>query len=65
MLRYILEKELKDCLYGYRSLLLFVLSTILFLVATVSGAREYQAALQEYRMAEVTLRQHLAAETNR
>jgi len=64
MLLYILEKELKDCLYGYRSLLLFVLSAILFFVAVVAGTREYQAAIQEYRQAEVTLRQHLAAETN-
>jgi len=33
MLLYIIEKELKDCIYGYRSLLLFVLATGLFAVA--------------------------------
>ncbi|HUU13124.1 MAG TPA: ABC transporter permease subunit [Terriglobia bacterium] len=64
MLRHIFEKELQDCLYGYRSLLLFVLSTALFFVAVFAGTREYQTALQEFRLAEVTLRQHLAAETN-
>ncbi len=64
MLRYILKKELKDCLYGYRSLLLFALSTILFFVAVVAGTREYQTALQEYRLAEATHRHHLAEETN-
>ncbi len=64
MLRHVLEKELKDCLYGYRSLVLFILSTALFLVAAYSGAREYQADLQEYRLAQAAHRQHLAEETN-
>jgi ABC-2 type transport system permease protein len=64
MLRHIFEKELKDCLYGYRSLILFILSTALFLVAVIAGTQEYQTALQEYRLAEVTLHQHLASETN-
>lgn len=64
MLRHVIEKELKDCLYGYRSLLVFVLSAVLFLVAIYTGAREYQAELQEYRLAQVTQRQNLAAETN-
>ena len=64
MLRHIFEKELKDCLYGYRSLILFVLSTALFLVAVYAGTREYRTALQEFRLADVTLRRHLASETN-
>jgi len=64
MLWHVIEKELKDCLYGYRSLLLFILSTALFIIATYTGAREYQAELQEYRLAQVTLRQHIAEETN-
>ena len=64
MLGHIIEKELKDCLYGYRSLLVFILSTVLFLVAIYTGTRDYQAELQEYRLAQVAHRQHLAEETN-
>jgi len=64
MLRHVIEKELKDCLYGYRSLLVFVLSAVLFLVAIYTGAREYQAELKEYRLAQATQQQNLAEETN-
>ncbi len=64
MFRHVIEKELRDCLYGYRSLLVFILSTVLFVVAVYTGAREYQAELQEYRLAQATHRQNLAEETN-
>lgn len=64
MLRHVIEKELKDCLYGYRSLLVFILSSALFAVAIYTGAREYQAQLQEYSLAQVALRQQMAEETN-
>lgn len=64
MLRHVIEKELKDCVYGYRSLLVFVLSSVLFVVSTYTGAREYQAELQEFRLNQVALRQRFAEETN-
>jgi len=64
MLREIVEKELKECVYGYRSLLIFVLSVALFAVAIYTGCREYQAALQEYRLAQVAQRQQAAEQTN-
>ncbi len=64
MLRHVIERELKDCIYGYRSVLVFVLSAVLFVVGIYTGAREYQAELQEYRLAQVALRQSLAEESS-
>jgi ABC-2 type transport system permease protein len=64
MLRDVIEKELKDCVYGYRSLLVFILSSALFGIAITTGAREYQAALQEYRLAQAAHRRQAAEQTN-
>jgi len=64
MLRHVIAKELRDCIYGYRSLLVFVLSTLLFGVAIYTGARQYQVALQEYRLAQAARRQQLTEPTN-
>lgn len=64
MLRHVVEKELKDCLYGYRSLLVFILASVLFLVGIYTGARDYQTELQAYRLAQAAQRQNLAEETN-
>jgi ABC-2 type transport system permease protein len=62
MLSHVIEKELKDCLYGYRSLLILILSVVLFSLAIYTGARRYQGDLQEYRLAEASLRQTLSDE---
>lgn len=64
MLRHVIAKELRDCIYGYRSLLVFVLSSVLIGVAIYTGARQYQIALQEYRLAEAARRQQLAEPSN-
>jgi len=64
MLRHVIAKELRDCIYGYRSLLVFALSTVLFGVAIYTGARQYQVALQEYRLAQASRRQQLTEPTN-
>jgi len=63
MLRHVIEKELNDCIYGYRSLLMFILSTALFTMSVYLEARGYQADLQDYRLAQVSLRQSLGEET--
>ncbi len=63
MLRDVIERELKDCIYGYRSILVFVLSAVLFLMAIYTGAREYQAQLQEYRLSQAALRQQITEQT--
>jgi ABC-type transport system involved in multi-copper enzyme maturation permease subunit len=63
MIRHVIEKELKDCLYGYRSLLLFILSTVLFTVSIYLETRGYQNDLKEYRLAQVSLRQSMGEET--
>jgi ABC-type transport system involved in multi-copper enzyme maturation permease subunit len=64
MLRHVIVKELRECIYGYRSLLVFVLSTLLFGVAIYTGARQYQVALQEYRLAQAAHRQQMAEPAN-
>jgi ABC-type transport system involved in multi-copper enzyme maturation permease subunit len=64
MLRDLVEKELRECIYSYRSLLVFVLAAGLFTVAVYAGARQYQTALREYRLAETAQRQHAAEESN-
>lgn len=64
MLKHIIEKELKDCLYSYRSLLLFLLSTILFSMAIYLEARRYQADLEDYRLAQVRLHQAMQEEAS-
>lgn len=63
MLRHVIAKELQECIYGYRSLVVFVLATTLFCIAVYTGARRYQTALQEYRLAGTAQHQQ-AAETN-
>lgn len=64
MLRHVIAKELRECIYGYRSLLVFVLSAVLFGVAIYAGARQYQTALQEYRLAQTGHRQQMAEPGN-
>jgi ABC-type transport system involved in multi-copper enzyme maturation permease subunit len=64
MLGHVIAKELRECIYGYRSLLVFVLSMLLFGVAIYTGARQYQVALQEYRLAQATHRQQMAEPAN-
>ncbi len=64
MLRNIIAKELRECIYSYRSMLIFVLSAGLFATAVYAGAREFQTALQEYRLADAAQRQHAAEQTN-
>ncbi|MBZ5563582.1 MAG: ABC transporter permease subunit [Acidobacteriia bacterium] len=64
MLRNIIAKELRECIYSYRSLLIFVLSAGLFATAIYAGAREFQTALEEYRLADAAQRQHAAEQTN-
>lgn len=64
MLRHVIAKELRECIYGYRSLLVFVLSAVLFGVAIYTGARQYQVALQEYRLAQAAHRQQMAEPAN-
>ena len=63
MLRIVIEKELKDCIYGYRSLLVFVLAVTLFILAIVTGARKYQSDLREYRLAQARLHDQLSEKT--
>lgn len=63
MLRHVIAKELRECIYGYRSLLMFILSTALFTMSVYLGARGYQAELQDYRLAQVSLHQTLGEET--
>jgi len=64
MLWTIVEKEIRECLYGYRSLLIFVLSTVLFAIAVYSGSRQFQAALAEYRWASVAHQQQKSEPSN-
>jgi ABC-type transport system involved in multi-copper enzyme maturation permease subunit len=59
MLQHVIAKELRECIYGYRSLLVFVLSALLFGVAIYTGARQYQTALQEYHLAQAAHRQQM------
>lgn len=59
----VIERELKECIYGYRSLLLFLLCLILFLLSVQMETRDYQNDLQEYRLAEIALRKSMSQET--
>ena len=63
MLRYIIEKEIKDCIYGYRSLLVFILSVVLFFMAIYTGVRRYRSNLEEYNLAQSALRHQLSEKT--
>jgi ABC-type transport system involved in multi-copper enzyme maturation permease subunit len=62
MLKHVIEKELKDCVYSYRSLLLFVLSAVLFTMSVYLEGREYQTNLQDYRLAQSRLRESMGEE---
>ncbi len=61
MVRHIISKELKDCVYGYRSVVVFVLAVSLFAISTATGAHEYTTRLQEYRRAEAQVREQVRA----
>ena len=63
MLKHVIEKELKDCIYSYRSLLLFALSAILFSMSIYLEGRQYQTELQDYRVAQTRLRESLGEAT--
>ena len=64
MLRRVIGKELLDCVYGYRSLVVFILATTLFSIAVATGAQRYQTALQEFRFAKTAERQRVAEPNN-
>jgi ABC-type transport system involved in multi-copper enzyme maturation permease subunit len=64
MLRDVIEKELKDCVYAHRSVLVFILSTVLFGISIYTGSREYQAGLQEFRLAQAAHRRQIAGPAN-
>jgi ABC-type transport system involved in multi-copper enzyme maturation permease subunit len=63
MLKHVIEKELKDCVYSYRSLLLFALSAVLFSMSIYLEGRQYQTDLQDYRIAQTRLRQSMGEAT--
>lgn len=63
MLHYVIQKEINDCIYGYRSLLVFILSTVLFFMAIYSGVRRYRSNLEEYNLAQSEVRRQLSEKT--
>jgi ABC-2 type transport system permease protein len=63
MVGLVIERELKECIYGYRSLLLFLLCLVLFLLSVQMETHNYQNDLQEYRLAEISLRKSMSQET--
>jgi ABC-type transport system involved in multi-copper enzyme maturation permease subunit len=63
MLRYVVHKEINDCIYGYRSLLIFVLSAVLFFMAVYTGVRSHHTNLEEYNLAQSALHHQLAERT--
>ncbi len=63
MLRYVIQKEIKDCIYGYRSLLVFILSIILFFMAIYTGVRRYRSNLEEFNLAQSAVRNQLSEKT--